>query len=158
GIAAQRVGEAGARALDLARARLATELGHDLGDLGGPGGADRMALGFEAAGDVDRNLATEARPALLGRWAAHARLEEAPSLGGHDLGDREAVVQLYDVHILRAAARLTVGGGRRPLGGGDARQVALVVHEHRVAGRRAPQDPDGPTMLARDLLRGQHER
>src|SRR5215468_9100053 len=38
-IAAQRVGEARARALDLARARLATELGHDLGDLGGPGGA-----------------------------------------------------------------------------------------------------------------------
>src|SRR5262245_8726069 len=87
-VAAQCVGEAGARALDLARSRLAAELGHDLGDLGGASGADRMALGLEAAGDVDGDLAAKARPALLGRGAAHARLEEAEPLGGHDLGNR----------------------------------------------------------------------
>src|SRR5262249_60939946 len=82
GIAPQRVGEAGARALDLARPRLATELGHDLGDLGGPGGADRMPLGLETAGDIDRNLAAEARPTLLGRRAAPAPLPDAPAPPG----------------------------------------------------------------------------
>src|SRR5262245_52696405 len=66
-VAAQCVGEAGARALDLPRAPLAPELGHDLGDLGGAGGADRVALGLEAARDVDGDLAAKARPALLRR-------------------------------------------------------------------------------------------
>src|SRR4029453_9277804 len=94
GVAAQRVGEAGARAVDLARSRLAAKLGHDLGDLGGAGGADRMALGLEAAGDVDGDLAAEARPALLGRGAAHARLDEAEPPRGHHLPPREGAGEL----------------------------------------------------------------
>src|SRR5687767_14228182 len=46
GIAAQRVGEPGPGALHLPGAGLAAELGHDLGYLGGAGGADGMSLGL----------------------------------------------------------------------------------------------------------------
>src|SRR6266404_3031185 len=89
GVAAQRVGEADAGAVYLAPAGVVTELGDDLGDLGGAGGADRMALGLEPARGIHGNLAAEAGPALLGRHAAGAGLEEPQPLGGHDLGDRE---------------------------------------------------------------------
>src|SRR5262245_35291500 len=65
GVAAQGVHEACPRPIDLSRARLAAELRHDLADLRRAGGADRMALGLEAAGGVDRNLAAEARPSAL---------------------------------------------------------------------------------------------
>src|SRR5258705_11349245 len=91
-VAAERVGEADAGALDLARAGLAAELRGDLGDLGRARGADRMPLGLEAAGGIDGQLAAERRPSLLGRESARAGLEEAEALRGHDLGDREAVV------------------------------------------------------------------
>src|SRR5581483_7211633 len=82
GVAAQGVDEARAGALDLPGAGLAAELGDDLGHLGGAGGPDGVALGLEAAGRVDRDLAAQRRPALLGRDAARARLEEPEPLGG----------------------------------------------------------------------------
>src|SRR5712671_2252359 len=129
GVPAQRVSEPGRRPVDLPLAGLAAELGDDLGDLGRPGGADRMPLGLEAAGRVDRELASEAGPALLGREAAGAGLEEAEALGGHDLGDGEAVVQLHYVDVRGSLARLPVGPLRGALGGGDAREVALLLHE-----------------------------
>src|SRR5215472_11278573 len=44
GVAAQRVHQTGGRALDLARARFAAELGGDLADLRGTGRADGMSL------------------------------------------------------------------------------------------------------------------
>src|SRR6267142_2247894 len=52
GVAAERVGEAATRALDLPRARLVAQLGDDLADLGRARGADRMALGLEPARGV----------------------------------------------------------------------------------------------------------
>src|SRR5215831_10161722 len=96
GVAAQRVGQPDAGAVYLARAGVLAELGDDLGDLRGAGGADWMAFGFEPAGRIHRHLAADTRPALLGRDAAGTRLEEAEPFGGHDLGDGEAVVQLDD--------------------------------------------------------------
>src|SRR5262245_37605183 len=48
-VAAERVGQADAGPVDLPRPRLAAELGGDLGDLRGAGGADGMALGLEPA-------------------------------------------------------------------------------------------------------------
>src|SRR5215469_11060117 len=65
GVSAQRVNEPGRRAVDLARACASPKLGHDLSDLRGAGGADRMPLGLEAAGRIHRDLAAEAGPALL---------------------------------------------------------------------------------------------
>src|SRR6266542_3023720 len=73
-VAAERVGEADAGALDLARAGLTAELRGDLGDLGRARGADRMPLGLEAARGVDGQLAAEGRPSLLGRESARAGL------------------------------------------------------------------------------------
>src|SRR5207253_855148 len=108
-VAAERVGEADAGAVDLARAGVVTELRDDLGDLGGAGGADRMALGLEPARRIHGDLAAEAGPALLGRHAAGARLEEAEAFRRDDLGDREAVVQLDDVDVLGAQAGLAIG-------------------------------------------------
>src|SRR5262245_40656034 len=92
GVAAQRVGQAHPGAVHLARTGVLAELSDDLGDLCGAGGPDWVALGLEPAGRVDRHLAAEARPALLGRDAARARLEEAEPLRGDDLGDGEAVM------------------------------------------------------------------
>src|SRR6185436_20246498 len=46
GVAAERMGQAGAGAVHLASVRLTAKLRDDLGDLGGPGGADRVALGL----------------------------------------------------------------------------------------------------------------
>src|SRR5216684_3592382 len=157
GVAAQRVGEPGGGSVDLPLVGLAAELGDDLRDLGGPGRADRMPLGLEAAGRVHRELAPEAGPALLGRETTGARLEEAESFGGHDLGDREAVVQLHHVDVCGSLARLPVSPLRGALGGGDAREVALLVHEHGVAGCVRSQDPDRPPVLAGDLLGCQHD-
>src|SRR5260370_42599353 len=47
GVAAEGVGEAAPRALDLPRAGLATQLGPDLADLRRARGADRVALGLQ---------------------------------------------------------------------------------------------------------------
>src|SRR5262249_45398820 len=56
GVAAERVDETHAAALDLPPPGFAANLGGDLGDLGRPGGADRMSLGLEPAGGIDREL------------------------------------------------------------------------------------------------------
>src|SRR5258706_12925382 len=74
GVAAKGVSEPGPGALDLPRPRFPAQLGDDLGDLGGAGGADGMALGLEPARRIDRDLAAHAGPALLGGHAARARL------------------------------------------------------------------------------------
>src|SRR6266511_1372753 len=158
GVATKGVRQARSRALDLARARFAAKLGGDLSDLRGARGADGVALGLETARRVDGDLAPEARPALLGRRAARARLEEAQTLGGDDLGDREAVVQLDDIHVGGRLAGLPVGAGRGTLGRHHPREVALLVHEHGVGGRLAPEHPDGAGALARDLLGRQDHR
>src|SRR5262249_20280562 len=80
GVAAERVGEAASRALDLTRSRFAAQLRDHLADLRGAGRPDRMAFGFEPTRWVDRNLAAQARPALFRRQSAHAGLEEAEAL------------------------------------------------------------------------------
>src|SRR5262245_32633225 len=99
GVPAEGVHEARRRAVDLSRPGFAAELRDDLPDLRGAGGPDGVALGLEAPGGVDDDLAAEARPSLLGGESARARLEEAEALGGHDLRDREAVVQLRHLHV-----------------------------------------------------------
>src|SRR5262245_26392303 len=115
-IAAQRVHQTGGGAVDLSWARLAAELRHDLADLRRAGGADRMALGLEATRGIDRDLAAEARPAPFRRETPGARLEEPQTLRGHDLGDREAVVQLDHVDVGRSLPGLAIRALRGALG------------------------------------------
>src|SRR4029450_12965861 len=59
GIASERMGETGPGVLHLARAGLTAELGHDLGDLRGAGGANGVSLGLVPArhGDGERAAA-----------------------------------------------------------------------------------------------------
>src|SRR5262245_37151433 len=112
GVAAERVGQAAACALDLSRARLAAQLRDDLADLRRARRPDRMALRLQPARRIHRNLAAQARPTLFGGETAGARLEETETLGRDDLRDGEAIVQLDDVDVLRPDPRLTVRRGR----------------------------------------------
>ena len=57
--AAGAMGEADARALDLARPAPAAQLADDLDDLRGPGGADRVAPGQQPARRVHRDAPAE---------------------------------------------------------------------------------------------------
>src|SRR5262249_49095199 len=99
GVAAERVREALAGPLDLARAGVAAELRDDLGDLRGARRPDRVALGLQAARRIHGDLAAERGQPLLRGAASGAGLEEAEPFSGHDLGDREAVVQLDHVDV-----------------------------------------------------------
>src|SRR2546425_4821850 len=144
GVAAGGGGEAATRALDLPRTRLTAQLRDDLADLRRAGGADRMALGLQPARRVHGDLAAQAGPALLGGEAARARLEEAEPFGGDDLRDRETVVQLDDVDVVRPDPRLPVCCRRRALGGRHAREVALVADEHPVRRGGGGEHPDRP--------------
>src|SRR5262245_7682979 len=152
-VAAESVDEADARAADLARARLAARLGHDLAHLRRAGGSDRMAFGLEPARWVYRQLAAEAGPALPGGDGPDTGLEEPQALRGDDLGDGETVVQLDDVDIGWRLARVGVGAERGALGGGHAREVGLLLDEHRVGDRGAREHPDRAPMAARHVLR-----
>ena len=69
-VPAECVNESRARAVDLPRARVAAQLGHDLADLRGARRADGMPLRLEPARRIDRDLAAETGPALLGRDGA----------------------------------------------------------------------------------------
>ena len=63
--AAQCVGRAQLRALDLTITRNAGHLVGELGDHPHPGGADRVATRLQAAGEVDRNVPAARRGAAL---------------------------------------------------------------------------------------------
>src|SRR3990167_1348802 len=77
GVSAEGVGEAGPGTVHLPGPGFPAELGDDLGDLGRARRADRMPLRLEPARRVHRDLAADARPALLRGEAARAGLEEA---------------------------------------------------------------------------------
>ena len=96
------------RALDLAIAGLTAQVMADLPDVGDAGRRDRVALRLQTARDVHRRAAVAER---------RTRLEEVDraTLGAqhevvvvHELGGREAVVQLDEVEVLRTDARLLV--------------------------------------------------
>src|SRR5215470_11926836 len=156
-IASEGVGKSGTGALDLPSARLAAELGDDLRDLGSAGGADGMALGLEAARGIHGDLAAETRPALLGGHPTRTWLEESQAFRGHDLRNGEAVVELHHVDVYGRLACLAIGSRGRALGGGDAAEIALLVHEHGVGGGLAGERPHRAGALARDLLGGEDE-
>ena len=67
-------------------------------------------------------------------------------------------MELDHVDVPRAQPGLTVRGLGGPLGGQGAREVALVVQAHRVAGLRGPEDPDRPPGPTGHVLGGDHHR
>ena len=94
----------GARAAVLARAGLAAQLQGDLADLADAGGADRMAHGDQAARGIDRAASADVERAFLQQVHALAFGAEADVLDVVQFLDREGVVQLDDVELLRALA------------------------------------------------------
>ncbi len=104
--------QADARAFDLALVGLAAELPHELGALSEARRAERMALREQAAGRVRHPLAAVGVVAVLDELLGFALAGEPERLVREDLVRREAVVELDDVDVLRAEARLLIDGIR----------------------------------------------
>ncbi len=86
--------------LDLALfGQLVAQLPDDIHHLGYAGAAHRVAARFQAAGEIDRYLPSQASFTRQGRLTALALLEEADVLALGDLQDGEGIVQLGDVDI-----------------------------------------------------------
>src|SRR6266446_3501514 len=84
------------------------------------GGADRMALGLEAARGVDRQLAVLLGPALEYRARPLALAGEAHRLVFDELGGGEAIMRLDEAEIAELELRRSeraLPGERRPLEG-----------------------------------------
>ena len=103
--AAGALRQADARAVDLARAGAALQLPHDLDHLRDAGGAERMALGEQAAARVDRHAAAEPRGAGAQQRHRLAVRRQAQRLVVQQLGDREGVVQLDHVDVASGRGR-----------------------------------------------------
>src|SRR5437867_25809 len=103
---------------DLPLVGLAAELPVELRALGEAGCAEWVPLGDEATRRVHDPLAAIGDGARVDQLAALAGLTQAEPLVGDQLVGREAIVQLDDVDVLRANARLLVD-----LLGGLARHV-----------------------------------
>jgi hypothetical protein len=93
---------------DLALLRLAADLPVELRALREARGAERVALRDEAAGRVHDPFAAVGHGARVDQLAALPRRAEPEPLVGDELVRGEAVVQLHDLHVLRAEARLLV--------------------------------------------------
>src|SRR5690242_4590731 len=92
--AAEIVGHADLRVLELARAGPALELQVHLVEHAQARGTDRMAEALEAAVDLAGDLAVGIVEAVEHVLPALAGLRDVQVFHGHELGDREAVVHL----------------------------------------------------------------
>lgn len=127
--------QSGLGAFHLTLAGLAAELLDQLDDLRDARRAQRMTLGLQTAGGVDRHLAVDLGLALARSQMAGAAREEADFLGLRNLQDLERVMQLGHVDVLGTDARHLV----RHLGAqADGQQIRrdLAVGDHVRVGRR----------------------
>src|SRR3954464_4175112 len=99
---------------------LAARLPRGLGTLGEAGGAERVALGDQAARRVDDPAAAIRRVAVVDEPRRVALVAEAERLVDEQLVRAEAVVQLDDSEVLRAEPGLLVDRAR----GADVHVVA----------------------------------
>src|SRR5437016_2210785 len=124
---AERVRESPPGSDDLALARLAAQLTHDLHGLGDAGRADGLAARLQAARGVHGDLPVQGRQAFRRRGPALALLDEPEVLDRHDLRDREAVMDLGDLDVRRLDLRLVERALPRDHAGVERREVATVV-------------------------------
>src|SRR5437763_480835 len=126
------------RAFDLSLVGLAAKLPGELGALGEPGGAERMALGDQPAGRIDHRAGAAVGGRLgLDQPVALALSSEPERLVGDQLVRGEAVVELADVDLLGRGARLFVGPPRRLLRhviADDPDAVGVLVEARRPVG------------------------
>src|SRR2546425_872866 len=125
--AAQGVRQPAARSNDLALSGLPAKLPHDLDRLRNAGSPDRLTAGLQAARGVDGNLAVQRGEAVRRRRAALPLLDEPEVLDREDLGDREVVVHLGDLHVLRLESGLL----ERALARRMQRAVLVILHRDR---------------------------
>src|SRR5579871_4033626 len=151
GAHAHHVGEAEPRALDLAGAGFAAQVRGDLVDVGDAGGAQRVALGEQAAGYVHGDAPAERRVAGVDQLAGFALGAKAEVLVVHDLSGRKAIVQLDQVDVLRPDAGHLVGGLRRHAGHGVEVRHHRVARRVRIAGHRRGAHPNGAAHQAKAL-------
>ena len=148
------------RAFDLSLVGLAAKLPGELGALGEPGGAERMALGDQPAGRIDHRAGAAVGGRLgLDQPVALALSSEPERLVGDQLVRGEAVVELADVDLLGRGARLLVGPPRRLLRhviADDPDAVGVLVEARRHVGHhRLPGDLDravAETVLIHETL------
>ena len=110
---AEVVLERDAGAFYLALVGLAAELPDELGALGEAGGAERVALGEEAAGGVGDEFAAVGVVAVPDELLGFAFFAEAEGFVGEELVGGEAVVELDDVDVFGADAGLLIDLARR---------------------------------------------
>ena len=112
-----------ARAVDLALVGLAAQLPGQLAALGQAGGAERVALGDQAARRVDdRAVAAVGGGLRVDELVALALLGQAERLVGDQLVRAEAVVQLDDVDLVDADRRLLQRAAKKAM---DEAQVSI---------------------------------
>src|SRR6266849_1069251 len=121
-----REGDGGVR--HLAGAGLAAELDEYLGRLSHSGGAERMPAAHQSAARVHHDVAAVVAPTRRHEGTGLALPAETQLLIRDQLGDREAVVDLGDVDVLRPHPGHPVGrlGGPR-----ERRPVSVVLVERR---------------------------
>src|SRR5260370_17514153 len=95
------MGQADPGPLDLPRPGLAAQVGGHLVDVGDAGRPERVALGQQAAGDVDRDLAVTPRAAAVDPLAGPALRAQSEVVVVAQFGGGEAVLQLDQVEVLR---------------------------------------------------------
>src|SRR3546814_8239810 len=110
------LGQRQPRPLDLARAGFATQLCYQFKDLCKPGGPNRMPLGFEATGRINRDTAAQSGFTALGYRPAIAEIAEAKILDLDDFAHRGGVMHPGHRNIVRANAGLFIGALRTERG------------------------------------------
>src|SRR5271156_1658532 len=92
---------------------LAAQMGRHLVEVGDASGPDRMALGQQSAGYVDRQRSIPGRRTGVDEVASAAGLAQAKIVVVDQFGGGEAIVQLHQIEILRTDARSLVSLIRR---------------------------------------------
>ena len=151
------------RAGDLALVGGAAELPDQLGALREAGGAERMALREETARRVRDELAAVRVVAVVDEFLRLAFLAETERLVREELVGGEAVVELDDLHVLRAEAGLLVDLVRARLGHVEADHLDhRVLLERRlvVGGHLLRRDPHRlrDAVLLRELVGAEDRR
>ena len=119
--------------VDLTLVGGAAQLPGELGALGEAGGAERVALGDQAAGGVDDPAAAVGGVVVVDELAALALAAQAERLVGQQLVGGEAVVQLDDVDVVGADAGLLVDRAARPAASCRAPTSAIADPDSKVA-------------------------